>query len=115
MNELRVLGVTTVYTLEVPDVVGPHIRAPIGDLSSLAENLVLLRYIEVRSHLYRLISVLKVRDSDFDPSLHRFTLTSNGPVIEDSFESAEAIMASFSRLREGALPLDDRSQPRRGG
>ena len=115
MNELRVLGVTTVYTLEVPDVVGPHIHAPIGDLSSLAENLVLLRYIEVRSHLYRLISVLKVRDSDFDPSLHRFTLTSNGPVIEDSFESAEAIMASFSRLREGALPLDDRSQPRRGG
>jgi len=43
MNELRVQGVTTVYTLEVPDIIGPHIRTPIGDLSSLAENLILLR------------------------------------------------------------------------
>ena len=70
-NELRVLGVTTTYTMEVADIIGPTIRAPIDDLSSVAENLVLLRFIELRSHLYRLISVLKVRDSDFDPTLHR--------------------------------------------
>ena len=115
MNELRVLGVTTVYTLEVPDVVGPHIHAPIGDLSSLAENLVLLRYIEVRSRLHRLISVLKVRDNDFDPSLHRFTLTSNGPLIEDSSEGAEAIMASLSQPAGGTLPSSSGPKSGDGG
>ena len=35
-NELRVLGVTTLYTLEVPDILGPAIRIPINDISSLA-------------------------------------------------------------------------------
>ncbi len=101
MNELRVLGVTTVYTLEVPDIIGPHIRTPIGDLSSLAENLVLLRYIELRSRLYRLISVLKVRDGSFNPLLHEFTLTGHGLAIEPTHDSAEAMMAGFARLPEG--------------
>ena len=48
MNEMRVLGVTTLYTLEVPDIMGPTIRTPIGDLSSVAENLILLRFVELR-------------------------------------------------------------------
>jgi circadian clock protein KaiC len=55
MNEMRVLGVTTLYTLEIPDIMGPAIRSPIGDLSNLAENLILLRFVEVRSRLYRLV------------------------------------------------------------
>ena len=105
-NELRVQRVTTIYTLEVPDIMGPYIRAPLRDLSSLAENLVLLRFIELRSHLYRLISILKVRDSDFDSRLHQYEITSQGLVIEESFESAEAIMASLSRLSSSMHPLD---------
>ncbi len=101
MNELRVQGVTTFCTLEVPDIIGPHIRTPIGDLSSLAENLVLLRYIELRSRLYRLISILKVRDGSFNPLLHEFTLTGHGLAIEPTNKSAEAVMAGFARLPEG--------------
>jgi len=100
MNELRVQGVTTVYTLEVPDIIGPHIRTPIGDLSSLAENLVLLRYFELRSRLYRLISILKVRDSSFNPLLHEFTLTDQGLAIEPSNESAESVMAGFAHMSD---------------
>ena len=80
-NELRVLGVTTLYTLEVPDILGPAIRIPINDISSLAENLILLRFIELRAQLYRMISLLKVRDSDFDPSLHEFTIGADGIAI----------------------------------
>ena len=70
MNELRVLEVTTVYTLEVPDIMGPNIRNPIGDLSSLAENLILLRFVELGASLHRLVWVLKVRDSAFASSLY---------------------------------------------
>ncbi len=113
MNELRVLGVTTVYTLEVPDIAGPNIRAPIGDLSSLAENLVLMRYIELRSRLYRLISVLKVRDSDFDPSLYEYVTTSQGLRIEETCDSAEGIMASVLRRDAAAASQGDKpSRPR---
>ena len=101
MNEMRVLGVTTVYTLEVPDIMGPTIRTSIGDLSSLAENLVMLRFVEVGSQLHRLISVLKVRDSQFDQSLHEYTTSSQGLVIDPTSDSAQAIMFGFARQAMG--------------
>jgi circadian clock protein KaiC len=82
-NELRVQGVTTLYSLEAGNIVGPDTRTSFGDLSVLAENLVLLRYVELRSRLHRLISILKVRDSDFDPFLHEFFLTDQGPVVNE--------------------------------
>jgi circadian clock protein KaiC len=95
-NELRVLGVTTLYSLEVSDILGPAIRVPVDDVSSLAENMILLRYVELRSQLYRMISVLKIRDSDFDPSLYEFTIGSSGVAINPTSESAETILASLA-------------------
>ncbi len=100
MNEMRVLGVTTLYTFEIREIIGPVFRAPIGDLSSLAENLILLRYVERRSRLYRLLSVLKVRDSAFDPSLHEYHTSAAGLMIEASAESAESITSAL------AIPTD---------
>ena len=110
MNEMRVLGVTTVYTLEVPDIMGPTIRTSIGDLSSLAENLIMLRFVEVGSQLHRLISVLKVRDSQFDQSLHEYTTSSQGLVIEPRSDGAERIMLGSARQAKDG-PADE---PRAG-
>ena len=72
-NELRARGVTTLYTLETRDVIGPGIQMPVTGMSSLLENLIALRYVEYRSQSRRLLSVLKVRDSDFDPALREFS------------------------------------------
>ncbi len=102
-NELRAQGVTTVYTLEVADIIGPNIRSPLGDLSSLAENLVLLRYVELRSRLYRLVSILKVRDSGFDSLLHEYVLTGSGLKIEPQSAGAERIMAGLASDAAGPL------------
>lgn len=99
-NELRVLGVTTLYSLEVPDILGPAIRVPIDDVSSLTENMILLRFVELRSQLYRMISILKVRDSAFDPSLHEFAITSDGLKIHDTPDSAETILSSLALTTE---------------
>lgn len=109
-NELRVLGVTTVHSLEVPDIRGPTIRIPINDLASIAENRVLLRFIEVRSRLYRLLSILKVRNSDFDSSLHEFTISDEGIVIEDSQEGAEAIMSRAGPQAASAVVAESIAQ-----
>ena len=109
-NELRALGVTTVYSLETGSIVGPPGPVAFGDLSALAENMVLLRYVELGATLHRLISVLKVRDSDFDQFLHEFVLTADGPEISSSANSAQAIMAGVATLREnsGARPPSPR-------
>jgi circadian clock protein KaiC len=94
-NELRVLGVTTFYSAEVPDILGPAIKAPLGGISSIAENLILLRFIERGPSFHRLMSVLKVRDSRFDASLHRFVLTPEGINLDTSTAAAESILSNI--------------------
>jgi len=89
MNELRALGVTTVYTLAVPDIIGPHIQALAGELAIPSDNLVLMRYVEVRSRLHRILSVIKVRNSDFDPTLYEYVTTGQGLQIGDVLDGAE--------------------------
>ena len=109
--ELRHLGVTTVYSLEVPDILGTSIRVPVEDVSGLAENLILLKFMAQRSRMHRQIALLKVRDSDFDASLHQFVITSNGIQIEDISESARDLLSDHaSRNAEGS----DQTSERRG-
>jgi circadian clock protein KaiC len=107
-NELRNSGVTTVYSLEAGNIVGPRTPVEFGEVSVLAENLLLLRYVELGARLHRLISVLKVRDSDFDPLLHEFVLTDSGPVINPSAHSAEAIMRGKFLHEESGAELSPR-------
>ena len=70
-HELRALGVTTMHTLEMPTLTGVDIQPPGSDISALAEAMVLLRYVELRSRLCRLISLSKVRVGAFDPTIRR--------------------------------------------
>jgi circadian clock protein KaiC len=95
-NELRVLGVTTIYTLEVPDLLGPAVSVPIDNVASLAENMILMRFVEKRSRLYRVLSVLKVRDSYFDPFVYEFALTDQGLALSTTSESAARILMKDS-------------------
>jgi len=113
MNEMRVRGVTTVYTLDIPDIMGPAIRSPISDLSSLAENLILLRFVEVRSRLYRLVSLLKVRDSDFDLTLHEYMTSDRGLIVDADSDSAERIMSGYGTEMKGVLDTDRPVRPKR--
>ena len=92
-NELRVQGVTTLYSLEVPNILGPAVSLPIDDASSLAENMILLRFVERGSRLHRVISILKTRDSLFVPSLHEYALTDGGMAIDDTPDSVDRLLS----------------------
>jgi circadian clock protein KaiC len=96
-NELRAQGVTTVYTAETFNVIGGSIETPLPGISMIFDNLILLRYVELRAHLHRLLSVVKVRDSEFDASLREFVISRNGIDLADTFNSAEAILSGFAR------------------
>src|SRR6185436_13101698 len=56
-HELSLRGVTALFTLESTDLVGAGIELPIDGVSALADNIILLRHVELRSQLYRLISI----------------------------------------------------------
>ena len=98
-NELRVRGVTTLYTYEVAKFVGPGLESPVTGVSSLAENLIYMRFVELRSHIYRLLSILKVRDSGYDTSLREFHITSDGIRLQKTFDSAEAILTGSAVVK----------------
>ena len=87
-NELRVRGVTTLYSLEVPNILGPAVNVPVDDASNLAENMILLRFVERGARLHRLISILKARESGFEPALHEYDLTDTGIEIHETPASA---------------------------
>jgi circadian clock protein KaiC len=96
-NELRALGVTTVHVSWMPDLVGTEIRVPPSGVVPLAEVIVLMRYVELRSRLYRLISLVKVREDAFDPTIREFTIGNAGVVVGKPFEGVEGILSGMAR------------------
>jgi circadian clock protein KaiC len=98
--ELKRLGVTSVFTLETRDLVGPRIEIPIDGVSSIAENIVLLRHVELRSQLFRLISIMKMRDRGYDSRIREFQITDRGLLVADTFDSADQILSGMARTVE---------------
>jgi hypothetical protein len=43
----------------VPNILGPAVNVPLDDASSLAETVILLRFVERGSRLHRVVSILK--------------------------------------------------------
>ncbi|WP_354044399.1 ATPase domain-containing protein [Devosia sp. UYZn731] len=77
-NELRAIGVTTIATWEMKDFSGPSVSAPGSEISSILDNLIMLRQVELDSRLERILAVLKVRDGHFDPRLYEVDFGNHG-------------------------------------
>lgn len=95
-NQMRTLDVTTVMTEELP-LFRPEIDMPNPELANVVETVVLLRYVELRSQLYRLLSIMKMRESRYDTSIREFKITDSGLDVAATFESAEAILTGHAR------------------
>ncbi len=103
-SEFRGRGISTLFTAEA-DLIGPVLGLPFSGLSlrgvsCIAEIILVMRYVELRSQLHRMISVLKVRDADINCALHSFTISRNGIVIEPDSTAAEEILAQVVRQGE---------------
>ena len=115
-NELRALGVGSLFTTETDDMIvteGQTSVLPPANVVSIAENVMFLRYVAVRSELTRLLSVLKVRDAKVDTRLRAYEMTQAGLVMDSSPARAEAIMTEINepavRRRRATAPGAARS------
>lgn len=86
-NEIRAQGVTTLATWELRDLFGPTVTAPGSEISSLLDNLVMLRQVEISSRFKRTISVLKVRDREYEPVIHEVGFGTKGLLISAPLEA----------------------------
>lgn len=116
-NEMRALGATLIVTIESRNILGASMELPSKGLSSLLEGLVLLRYAEVEGRVRRLISVTKIRDSEFDPFLREFTVGARGMEVGGTFTGFEALLSGFGRepqARTNHIAPNDAQPSQRG-
>ncbi|MHA6493475.1 ATPase domain-containing protein [Pseudomonas borbori] len=97
MNELRAMDVTVFATWEMRDLFGSEINAPAPELSSIVDNLLLMRYVEMDSELKRVLSILKMRDTDYDSSLLEVVISDHGINLNKAFKHAAAVLSGSAK------------------
>jgi circadian clock protein KaiC len=95
-NALRAAGVTSLFVAELSSVVAPELRVPLPSASPAFDNLIVLRHFELRSRLRRVVSVLKIRESAFDPTIREFIIDETGITVGDAFEDAASILTGVA-------------------
>lgn len=99
-NELRAKGVTTVGTWELRDLFASEVAAPGPEISSLLDNLIMMRQVEIRSEYRRVLSVLKIRDQAFEAAPYEVIIDGHGLAVRGLFEPATGVSTGLAR------PLD---------
>ncbi|QKT02963.1 AAA family ATPase [Ectothiorhodospiraceae bacterium 2226] len=100
-TRLRAAGVTSMYTLEVPELMGGEQAIKVGPVSAVAHNIVLLRYVELQSETRRSIAIMKARESRFDAKIREYRLTDEGIRIESPFAHPEDVLTGHPHRRRG--------------
>ena len=113
LNALRARGVTPVMTHQTDVLFGPGLEAKLGGLEAIVDNIVFLRYVELRSQLYRMLSILKMRESNYETALREFSISTRGIDVAETFESAEAILTGQARAVPAKAQRAQRKKPAR--
>jgi len=85
--KLRSREATCIVSAETDRLSERSVDLPLEGASPIFDNIVIMRRIERESRLVRLLSIIKVRSSDFDPSVHAFTIGSRGIDIGPTWDT----------------------------
>lgn len=77
-TRLTASGASVVYTTEVAHVALDEIHLPSDEISAMVSNVLLLNAGRRGGAFHRQLSIVKLRDSDFDPWTRDFHITSSG-------------------------------------
>jgi circadian clock protein KaiC len=97
LNALRSRGVTTLMSQQAHMPLGSPVEAKLGRLEAIVDNILLLRYVELRAQQYRMLSILKMRESDYETAPRPYFISTRGIDVAETFESAEAILTGKTR------------------
>jgi circadian clock protein KaiC len=113
-KHVRRAGVTLIMTMEVGEVLGSVTLGGHG-ISAAADNIVLLRYLELAGGLQRAIAVLKARGVQHRTELRRLTIGAEGVQVGSRFSDLFGVLTGIpqrvSRRRKSAKR---QSTPRKG-
>jgi len=105
VNELRSRRATVLMTLETRDVVSSVISMPWG-VSGLVDNLFFLRFVHDEGHVERLLTIVKMRDTDYQAGLRRLRIDSQGMHIAGTYRADGDVIPSAQPVAspEGPAP-----------
>jgi circadian clock protein KaiC len=108
-KHFRVAGVTPLMTMEVAELLGTAQLTGHG-VSSTADNLILLRYVEMDGRLERAVSVLKARGTGHITELRRFLIDGRGAHVGARFEDLRGVLTGVPQPeRAVGRPVSRRS------
>jgi circadian clock protein KaiC len=90
-KHVRAAGVTLLMTMEVAELLGTA-RLTGHGISSIADNLIVLRYVEVQSRLGRAVLVLKARGIGHATELRRFVIDGHGAHVGQQFQDLRGVL-----------------------
>ena len=93
---IRAAGASVVITSETTTL-GP-MTEPIGGLSFLFHNVIMLRYLEIGSELRRALNIIKMRTSNHDKGVFEYVIDQHGLTIKDRLEGVTGVLG-WSALR----------------
>ncbi len=108
VKTFRAMGVTAIMTSETPQLLGTAELTARG-LSAIADNIIMLRYVEIQSRLARAISVLKVQGSGHEEVLRELRITADSVEVGEPFLQYRGVLSGLP------TPVEERRSPRRGG
>ena len=102
---LKEQGITALYTHTIRKALGTDLDLSDTPVAALADNLLLLRHLEYNARLYRILSVLKMRDSAFDPTIREFVVAAGqGVRVLQPLQSAGGLLGGIAQQNGGAAP-----------
>ncbi|NPB09094.1 MAG: AAA family ATPase [Thermodesulfobacteria bacterium] len=90
-------GVTTFVVNEIEDFLGGSKISEIG-ISNLADNIVVLRYLEHEGRIMKVINCLKKRLGRCQPDLRSFELTAEGPKVGEKLKHLKGVLSGVPRI-----------------
>jgi circadian clock protein KaiC len=105
-ERLRRLGVTTIFTKEIPKVTTPELDLSETPMPVAGENLILLRHVELGGRIYRILSTLKMRASPHDWHVREFTISGEGFRVLDPVHSVEELLIGSARQQDRPISIN---------
>ena len=93
-KHVRVAGVTALMTAEVAELLGTGQLTGHG-VSSIADNVIVLRYVEVDGHLERAVFILKARGIGHVTELRRFRIDDRGTHVGARFADLRGVLTGI--------------------
>ncbi|KYH32265.1 ATPase domain-containing protein [Neomoorella mulderi] len=89
-QQLKGQHITTIFTVLNEELFSPMIVTK-AQISLMADNVIILRYVEADSSIRKVVGILKARGSDHDKALREYEITKNGINILGKLDKADML------------------------